>query len=785
MLISRTSVSLLALGVMLASPSAFAQAQNAVPQSPGEKLDTSGEDVIIVTARKRQETAIEVPVTINALSGEDLAARGLVSLDAISNLAPSVIISDAAGTPQGGIINIRGFSGPENIILVDQSVSFNIDGVQVARSTVRRMSQMDIERVEVLKGPQALFYGKNSPAGVISVRTADPTRDFEAQASLGYEIVGRQIVGQGYVSGPISPDLGARLALYGSKMEGWVKDITPAGTPYTPEDRRGPEEKEFAMRATLKFDNGGPFDARFKFNYGKLNGSGFNSNTQRIDCPGPTGPFGGFPEMCKADDRIVRGTIGPDFKSVNPNFRDGVPYTTQKQILTGLEMNFALSDALTLTSQSGYYDVSVKISDSLSLTPTDPANSFVSYNTFNSEEFSQELRLISDFRGIFDFTIGGYYQSATTNNLQVPVLNAVALIPIANGFLEFDTKALSAFGQVLIRPLRGLEIGLGGRYSYEKKTVKDARTGAALTPISLDPDKLDWNNFSPEVTVTYLPTPDLSIYASYREGFLSGGFNTGSANRNGADASYEQQTITGFEGGVKFSLMDRRLTGSLAIYDYEIKGLLVSRVLENGITVAQNAGRTGLTGVEAEMRYRVTDDLTVHAALAYNDARYLDFTTPCYRGQLQSQGCVFGVPNATGAFALQDLTGSQIPRAPKWSSNLGLSYETDVSADLRVGFTFDAKLSDGYFTDTSNNPAGRLPAFELIDASVRLKDTSDTWELALIGTNLTNQYTWNRSYLATFGGGGTGTIDAGIRTDTYAAISRGRQFLLRATVKFN
>lgn len=177
------SASVIAITIGLQAP--------ALAQGANDRAAVSMGEEIIVTARKRAESQLDVPVALTAVSGETLQTRGIFTVDALTKLAPSVKIADAGGVPQGGILTIRGFSGPENVITTDQAVSFNVDGVQVARASVRRMAQMDIASIEVLKGPQALFYGKNSPAGVISVNTADPTDEFEMKASLGYEFVGR------------------------------------------------------------------------------------------------------------------------------------------------------------------------------------------------------------------------------------------------------------------------------------------------------------------------------------------------------------------------------------------------------------------------------------------------------------------------------------------------------------------------------------------------------------------------------------------------------------------
>ena len=204
---------------------------------PAPAREEVAADDIIVTARRRDETSIAVPVVLTAETGAELTRRGINSLDSVAQLVPGLTLLDSGGSRQGGTISMRGVAGPDTNPLGDQAVSFNVDGVQVAKSSVRRLAVMDLQQVEVLKGPQALFFGKNSPGGIISMRTADPTSHFEAKASLGYEVNAHEWRGDGFISGPLTDTLGARLAFYGADMRGWVKNIVPADSILPPIDR--------------------------------------------------------------------------------------------------------------------------------------------------------------------------------------------------------------------------------------------------------------------------------------------------------------------------------------------------------------------------------------------------------------------------------------------------------------------------------------------------------------------------------------------------------------------
>ena len=182
---------------------AYAQdTTQSVADAGSEQADAAVESgEIIVTARRRDERLIDVPVAITAIDSVTISRSAINGVDALARRIPGLVVGEGGGTVQGGSIALRGISAADTNPLGDQAVSFNIDGVQVARSAVRRVGSFDVAGVEVLKGPQALFYGKNSPGGIISTRTADPTDRFEIGGNIGYEFNADEVRGEGFISG--------------------------------------------------------------------------------------------------------------------------------------------------------------------------------------------------------------------------------------------------------------------------------------------------------------------------------------------------------------------------------------------------------------------------------------------------------------------------------------------------------------------------------------------------------------------------------------------------------
>ncbi|MBB4640833.1 TonB-dependent receptor [Rhizorhapis suberifaciens] len=793
--------------------SLFAYAAPAIAQGYTVSQGDPSIGDIVVTARKRQESLIDVPVAITAVSGAELEKRGVNSMDGLARLVPQLIVAESA-TGGGGSIVIRGISGSDGNPFADQAVSFNIDGVQVARATVRRMGQMDMQQVEVLKGPQALFYGKNSPGGVISIRTGDPTKTFEGKASVGYEFNAHEWRGEGYVAGPITEDLGFRIAAYGSKMRGWVRNTTPRSEITAPRHQYAPRSEEFLVRGTLMWEPTDNFDARLKVTYGEIHSDGFTSNLQLVACPGGA-PLLPQVDNCRADDQVSIGARTDNFALRHPPFgeNDGQLRGDSKQALVSYEMNYRPSDVLTLTSVTGLFYQ--KSDDFINVTATYlPANMVASHPTLSFTELSEELRLTSNFDEPVNFMIGGHFQTSKAKQALRAFFNGTAFttvpplipLPIANNVSEQKGRAYSAFMQMQWDITEQFELSAGGRYSYEKKSLPVAETGLAVdpttglllprVPILAQGSKDSWNDFSPEVTLSYHPDRNLNIYGSYKHGFISGGYNGGAANPV-LPVDYDQQTVKGFEAGAKASLLGGDLRTSLSLYTYEVKGLQVTISTGTGFQELKNVGKVRSKGGEFDFSYRTPlEGLSLRGAVAYNKARYLDYFANCYRGQTKALGCSFvpvpgGQPGQAMSAApgqngsLQDLAGGQVVRAPEWTGNVGFDYDMPVGAGMKLGLSTNMTFSASYFSDPSSTPYARVPNYQLFDATLRLAEQDDRWEIALIGRNLTDEYYWARASGVPFTGTAPGNeTGPAVLADYQGSVSRGREVMLRVSTRF-
>lgn len=829
---------------LLASIATVAGVQPAIAQedAAGPRRNTEAnvdEGAIVVTARRRNETLISTPVVVSAVNQETIENRGIVNLDGIARVVPQLLIGPQGGSVQGGNISIRGIAGPDSNPFGDQAVSFTIDGIQIAKSSIRRMTDFDVAQIEVLKGPQALFFGKNSMAGIVTIRTNDPGDRLEAGAKIGYELNAREMRGEGYLSFPITDNIGFRLAGQYSNMQGYLIDQTPRNSVYF-NDSRNPEATNYGIRATLKFESGSNFDARFKFNYGRVDSNGPQAAGAFVSCPlgvrqfSFLGPVVGDNAQCGAGKYNVNAGYGPVLATIPSTmdlFRsDGKNFQVQDQYLSSLTMNFRPSDSFTITSSTGFYKVAL---DQCQNYESSYAVILPSCNTLNNRELSQELNFITEFYGPLNFSGGLYYGDVKARTASYtylfgglfPLFDAVipglggpaTPVQINNYSFAMKGRAYSAFIEGTFKITPQIELSGGVRYSYEKKRLTDVRDGGGLfvgfaggpnttflnasTVLSATPNALgasllkdrdSWKNWSPEATATFRPNDDLTLFASYKQGFLSGSFNSSSVNlfAPNVDLSYKPQTIKGFEAGIKARIASNLLVNAAA-YTYKINNLQVVN-FTNATSSIRNAASAKVEGFEADFTWRTAlTGLTVNGAIAYNNSRYKDFATaPCYNGQSIALGCNLNFSpaqnNGAGGFEAQQLAGQVIPRSPKWNIQGGFNYDTPVSDTLKLGLTGGFTHSSSYLTDASNDPASRQKSYTLFDAAVRLGAEDDMWQLSVIGRNLTNKFIFVASPNVPFtplGNAGTGTAN-GTLGDRFAYLGRGREVLLQLAFKF-
>lgn len=754
----------------------------------------SGDDDIVVTARRRLESLQDVPVAITALSGQFLERQSVARIEDLGRFTPGLIASEGTAG-NGGAIFLRGIGSTASQTFIDQSVAVNVDGVQVSTAQILRATGVDVQQVEVLRGPQALFFGKNSPGGVISYRTADPGDDTELMLRSGYEIESRELSVEGLISGPLTQNLGARIAVRYATADGYLKvrsidATTPAGVALRTSSDRFPNGDDIFVRGTLLFQSGG-FQSRAKLTYTRRSvqgGTGFY--TQRVNCPlgvpqqsGVAAPAVLAIDDCKANDTTVGGNIPAAVLALDPVFGDN-PMGSLKntQWLASLENKFNIADGLEANLISGYYNTNDYAVGPFSIYPI---SNVVSDNPATIEQYSQEVRLTSRFKGAFNFMVSGFYERVTKTSYIRPYFGTSLL---AGEYFKSDGDTWSGFIQAEWAISPKLRLSGGVRYTDESRSVDVERNGVKLTNLAFD--RISNDNFSPEVTLSWRPSADIMVYSSYRRGFKSGGFDAGygTAGRLVANPnlrfSYNPEEVEGGEGGIRATLAGGRLRVNLTGYIYDYTNLQLASFDAAALSiVTRNAAGAKIRGLEADILWKPAGvpGLTVRAAGAYNHARYTQFIAGCYGGQTIAMGCDFNL-NASGAYTSQDLSGAPLPFAPSFSATFGIDYEAQLG-NLRFGISSDSTYTGSYFAQVEEPAASRQGASFKTDLSARLFPADNGWEFKIIGRNLTNEFTLTRAIDTSLTGSGTGRAGPGVLADTSSYVSRGRQIIFQITFR--
>ena len=773
------------LAGLMASASAIGLASPAMAQDAAPQAAAGGLEEIVVTARKRSESLQDIPVAVTAYSPAQIARQDISNIERIAATTPNLTVGRAT-TGSGAQISLRGIGTPASALGIESSTAVIVDGIYYGNGRILNEGFFDLARIEVLKGPQALFFGKNATAGVISITTADPGSSFEASTRVGYEFRAKRPYIEQMVSAPLTDTLGIRVALRASKMYGgysknYATPVTfnvtdsaggPVQTLTAPAaDRNSPKEEEYVGRVTLKWEPTDRLTNTFKASgsYNTTNDGAWNNIV--FSCANGYSTL--QPDVkCKRDWKFYHNQMPTEVAKDFPFARDdGELYTKYRSFQATNNLQYEL-DNVTLTSATNY-----QYQNNRWLTDSDYQQRTTQIYVGSRElwkAFSEEVRAQTTFDSPINLMFGVLYQKTRLDADQyVYSGNArVSTAPADMQYVAFGKdswtkgETVSPFGQVVWKVVPEIELTAGMRYTHETKDsffvhpfIRPGQIYKVNDPIYT---KQKFTNWSPEVTASYKPAPNVNIYAGFKTGYKSGGFSNESSYTLAsipADLDFEPEKAKGFEGGVKTTLLNNQLRFDVALYTYEYTNLQVDFFEAQTFRyITTNAGSARTKGVEISTEWapHAVPGLTMRGALNYNKARYVDFIAPCVTGQTPAQGCNTTATSPYGGLYVQDLSGKPTANAPRWTAALGTSYEADLSPDLSLTLSADARYSSRYNASPFANPIATQPKYVNLDASVTLSSKAG-WDLAVIGKNLTNQFVISGALDSPGTGSGTGT----------------------------
>ncbi len=687
--------SIAASGMIISAP--------ALAQDEAAEAEDSGE--IIVTARRREESLLNVPISVSAISGDTLAAQGAVDITALQDKTPNMTLQIARGSNSTLIGFIRGVGQQDPLWGFEPGVGLYVDDVYVARPQGAVLDIFDVSRVEVLRGPQGTLYGRNTVGGAIKYVTNKLGSDFGGKVRAAYGAF-NQIDFIGQVTVPIGDSLSIGGAVAWYQRDGFGTNLTTGAEHYDKDVLAGRISAEFA-----------PSDAVFiRVAADKtIDKSNPRHGTRLVG----NGGAAAFQPTASVYD--TRAGIGDDNK-----------VTTQGVSLTG---EFGLSDTLTFKTISAYRDgrTDTLIDFDNSAGPVLDIPAF-----YDDRQFTQEFQLLFEGERI-QGVAGLYYLDARASGAFDTVLGALNLTTLTSGTVK--TKSYAAFADVSFDLTEQFKISAGLRYTHDDKTgtvLRQNYTGirspvfgnAAAIPGLIRSNYTNDRSFkklTPRVSLSYQPTDALNFYASYGQGFKSGGFDMrGDAVFTPTTVDgYDSETIDSFELGLKSALLDRKLFANFAVFKSTYKDQQVTiqapNIFGGVVSFVDNAGRGEIWGAELELRAVPSPYFSMNAAFGYTDADYKEFLTFIGGGttpvDVADQRAFQNTPKFTASASATmsgDFMGGLLSFTP------AVSLRSDVQL-----FEFAVPLldPDGYFlVDASAN---WLSPDEKIKLSVNLRNLTD------------------------------------------------------------
>jgi iron complex outermembrane receptor protein len=731
---------------ILAAGLGFQAPANAQDSQEGEAKETAKPfaiEEILVTAQKRLQSSQDVGAAITAISGRDLQKNNFNNIADMQNLAPSLQIGESFGFAQ---VMVRGVGTDNPFAGGDPSVAMHIDGAVIGQSSAQFGALFDIDRIEVLRGPQGTLYGRNATGGSVNVITNRPTEETSGYARLTYGNYDL-IKFEGALGGSLSDTLMGRVAVRYVNRGGYGENIAD-GSDIDDAD-------QISFRGQLLWNMSENASLRLSAEHHEEDDRNYMPKFRAASYdPAP------LPAL---EPQPVGGVMATDPYDINSNVN---LQNKRNQDSFSAELNVTLNDIFSLTSLTNYQTFEKTPQADFDMTADD---FYIWSESFDTKQFSEELRLNFDTDRLHGL-IGAYYYTEkinSDNRLDLP------LVPqfVADGEptlagCGFDdnvgdqiigedpadlcfhfrgdskTDAYAFFANVAYDLTEQLSLNLGGRYSHEKKQGDTDRWTAPGAPVLTFADEKSFNKFTPSVRLEWSPNDEVLMYAGYSKGFKSGIFLTGQRS-----PVLDPEIVDAYEVGLKGLFFDRRLQFNAAAFYYDFTDLQQGRSVPAGTSgftlVYENAASAKIKGIEAEFNWMVAEHLRLFGSTTFLDATFDDYvTTDPFDTVYQQLGLIDASVDLS-----QQLSGNRMVQSPKWAGSTGATVDTHVpGTEWKAEATAILSHKGRVYFSQFNHEALSQEAVTTLDASLRFTSPDDRWSVNVWGKNLTNE----TIYMGTF-----------------------------------
>ena len=720
---------------------------------PRPEGDLAALDAVTVTAQYREENVQTIPVAVSVVSGQALERSQATDICNLPALVPSVTFS-AGNELRNNAIRIRGVGTDVFSTGVEPSVSTVVDGVVLQRPGAAFTDLVDIDRVEVLRGPQGTLFGRNSSGGVINVITRAPDFDRTSGNVSTLAAQDNEYRVNGAVAGPLGDGFAYRLAAFYRSQDGIVQNL------HNRESVNG--QTGHGLRGKMAWrSNDTRSDVTLTADYSKLDAE---------CCALPLVQASNNPRA------VFTGTAtDPDSEHVN---NDVTPFVHQQNQGLAVTANIDLAGYV-LTSITAWR----KYANDSNVDLDDTQGRFITrnFNIESSRTRSQELRLASPTGGPIDYVLGTYFFDGTVDNrldrrgLNIAAVASVnpdgSLVPLwpgdqatLAGTSVVDGRNASLFGQGNWHVGDRFTLTGGVRFIDERQTLHfDRPLAAYFNGIQQPPTSPAFGpvigHYADTATIgklsgTYAFTPQITGYASWSSGYKGDGLATtlGLTAAQFVQLPAPAETSRQIDAGLKTTLLDNALMMNLTGFRTRIENYQAQTYNSaSGLFMLTSAGSVAIDGVELEFTARPAAYLSVIGGVTWLDARFRDVPNgPCYAGQTAAQGCL---PTAAGDASVQDLDGRPLMNAPRWRYTLSARYDAPLTGDIDIYVQSDYRWQDEVVFDISQNPEMTQRAYAVADLSAGLIFDAGRYDLGIYIKNLTDeQYAANIMAVNTAGG---------------------------------